>query len=130
LGGGVKFFQKKKFTIFSCLFWYEFDRYIGQTPNKNLHIPRSKFLIGEYGGLDRSLTNIPIELHTKYLSNFHIKYISDRDQFVLSGRSNITRTIVQDDSDGTIARQIHKTFQMIRGFQRFSNGKYEKYRNF
>jgi hypothetical protein len=27
---------------------------------------------------DRSLTNIPIELHTKYLSNFHIKYISSR----------------------------------------------------
>jgi hypothetical protein len=34
---------------------------------------------------DRSLTNIPIELHTKYLSNFHIKYISDSDQFVWSG---------------------------------------------
>jgi hypothetical protein len=31
---------------------------------------------------DRSLTNLPIELHTKYLSNFHIKYISDPDQFV------------------------------------------------
>jgi hypothetical protein len=28
----------------------QFDRYIGQTPIKNLHIPRSKFLIGEYGG--------------------------------------------------------------------------------
>jgi hypothetical protein len=27
-----------------------FDRYIGQTPIKNLHIPRSKILIGEYGG--------------------------------------------------------------------------------
>jgi hypothetical protein len=36
---------------------------------------------------DRSLTNIPIELHTKYLSNFHIKYISDPDQFVWSGYS-------------------------------------------
>jgi hypothetical protein len=34
---------------------------------------------------DRSLTNIPIELHTKYLSNVYIKYISDPDQFVLSG---------------------------------------------
>jgi hypothetical protein len=34
---------------------------------------------------DRSLTNIPIELHTKYLSNCHIKYISDPDQFVWSG---------------------------------------------
>jgi hypothetical protein len=28
----------------------QFDRYIGQTPIKNLHIPRSKILIGEYGG--------------------------------------------------------------------------------
>jgi hypothetical protein len=35
---------------------------------------------------DRSLTNIPIELHTKYLSKFHIKYISDPDQFVWSGK--------------------------------------------
>jgi hypothetical protein len=34
---------------------------------------------------DGSLTNIPIELHTKYLSNFHIKYISVPDQFVWSG---------------------------------------------
>jgi hypothetical protein len=59
--------------------WYEFDRYIGQTPIKNLHIPWSKNLIGEYGGfwsefdqyIDRTC-----ELHTKYLSNFHIKYIS------------------------------------------------------
>jgi hypothetical protein len=32
-----------------------------------------------------SLTNILIELHTKYLSNFHIIYISDPDQFVWSG---------------------------------------------
>jgi hypothetical protein len=32
------------------------------------------------------LTNIPIELHTKYLSNFHIKYISVPDQFVWSGK--------------------------------------------
>jgi hypothetical protein len=36
---------------------------------------------------DRSLTNIPIELRTKYLSNFLIKYISDPDQFVWSGKS-------------------------------------------
>jgi hypothetical protein len=34
---------------------------------------------------DRSLTHIPIEMHTKYLSNFHIKYISNSDQFVSSG---------------------------------------------
>jgi hypothetical protein len=61
-------------------FWYEFDPYIGQTPIKNLHIPRSKFL---------SLTNIPIELHTKYLLNFHIKYISDRDQYDWSGTTSI-----------------------------------------
>jgi hypothetical protein len=31
---------------------------------------------------DRSLTLIPIEMHTKYISNFHIKY---SDQFVSSG---------------------------------------------
>jgi hypothetical protein len=36
---------------------------------------------------DQSLTNILIELHTKYLSNFHIKYISDPDQFVWSGHT-------------------------------------------
>jgi hypothetical protein len=36
---------------------------------------------------DRSLTHIPIEMHTKYLSNFHIKYISNSDQFVSSGTS-------------------------------------------
>jgi hypothetical protein len=35
---------------FDILLRYEFDRYIGQTPIKNLHIPRSKILIGEYGG--------------------------------------------------------------------------------
>jgi hypothetical protein len=35
---------------------------------------------------DRSLTNIPIELHTKYLLNFHIKYKSVPNQFVWSGR--------------------------------------------
>jgi hypothetical protein len=35
---------------------------------------------------DRSLTHIPIEMHTKYLSNFHIKYISNSDQFVSSGK--------------------------------------------
>jgi hypothetical protein len=34
---------------------------------------------------DRSLTLIPIEMHTKYISNFHIKYISNSDQFVSSG---------------------------------------------
>jgi hypothetical protein len=34
---------------------------------------------------DRSLTHIPIEMHTKYLSNFHIRYISNSDQFVSSG---------------------------------------------
>jgi hypothetical protein len=34
---------------------------------------------------DRSLTNIQIELHTKYLANFHIKYISVSDLFVWSG---------------------------------------------
>jgi hypothetical protein len=34
----------------------------------------------------KKLTNIPIELHTKYLSNFHFKYISNPDQFVWSGR--------------------------------------------
>jgi hypothetical protein len=34
---------------------------------------------------DRSLTHIPIEMHTKYISNFHIKYISNSDQFVSSG---------------------------------------------
>jgi hypothetical protein len=37
---------------------------------------------------DRSLTHIPIEMHTKYLSNFHIKYISNSDQFVSSGSSS------------------------------------------
>jgi hypothetical protein len=36
---------------------------------------------------DRSLTNIPIELHTNYISNFQIKYIPVPDQFVWSGRS-------------------------------------------
>jgi hypothetical protein len=35
---------------------------------------------------DRSLTHIPIEMHTKYLSNYHIKYISNSDQFVSSGQ--------------------------------------------
>jgi hypothetical protein len=44
---------------------------------------------------DRSLTNIPIELHTKYLSNFHNKYISDPDQFVWSGYWGLP---VYDDS--------------------------------
>jgi hypothetical protein len=34
---------------------------------------------------DRSLTHILIEMHNKYLSNFHIKYISNSDQFVSSG---------------------------------------------
>jgi hypothetical protein len=34
---------------------------------------------------DRSLTNIPIELHTNYISNFQIKYIPVPDQFVWSG---------------------------------------------
>jgi hypothetical protein len=38
---------------------------------------------------DRSLTHIPIEMHTKYLSNFHIKYISNSDQFVSSGKDLI-----------------------------------------
>jgi hypothetical protein len=41
---------------------------------------------------DRSLTNIPIELHTKYLSNFHIKYISVPDQFVWSGTCEVVVT--------------------------------------
>jgi hypothetical protein len=34
---------------------------------------------------DRSLTNIPIELHTNYISNFQIKDIPVPDQFVWSG---------------------------------------------
>jgi hypothetical protein len=34
---------------------------------------------------DRSLTNIPIELHTNYISNFQITYIPVPDQFVWSG---------------------------------------------
>jgi hypothetical protein len=37
---------------------------------------------------DRSLTNIPIELHTNYISNFQIKYIPVPDQFVWSGLSH------------------------------------------
>jgi hypothetical protein len=37
---------------------------------------------------DRSLTNIPIELHTNYISNFQIKDIPLPDQFVWSGRAN------------------------------------------
>jgi hypothetical protein len=52
----------------------QFDRYIGQTPIKNLHIPRSKFLIGEYGGtksikfFDRILTSNPINKISNVLS--------------------------------------------------------------
>jgi hypothetical protein len=38
---------------------------------------------------DRSLTRIPIEMHTKYLSNFHIKYISNSDQFVSCGCAHV-----------------------------------------
>jgi hypothetical protein len=34
---------------------------------------------------DRSLTNIPIELHTSYISNCHFKYKSVPEQFVWSG---------------------------------------------
>jgi hypothetical protein len=49
--------------------WYEFDRYISQTPIKNLYILRSKFLIGEYGGFwlefdqytDRTAYQIPFK---------------------------------------------------------------------
>jgi hypothetical protein len=36
---------------------------------------------------DRSLTNIPIELHTNYISNFQNKDIPVPDQFVWSGSS-------------------------------------------
>jgi hypothetical protein len=45
---------------------------------------------------DRRLTNITIELHTKYLSNFHIKYISDPDQFVRSGSGKLRQLFGND----------------------------------
>jgi hypothetical protein len=38
---------------------------------------------------DRSLTNIPIEMHTNYISKFQIKYIPVPDQFVWSGSSGL-----------------------------------------
>jgi hypothetical protein len=44
-----------------------------------------KIWSGNMEVFDRSLTLIPIEMHTKYISNFHIKYISNSDQFVSSG---------------------------------------------
>jgi hypothetical protein len=59
------------------IIWYEFDRYIGQTPIKNLYIPQSKFLIGEYTGFcwefdqytDRTAYQIPF----KFSYHIHIK---------------------------------------------------------
>jgi hypothetical protein len=49
--------------------WYKFNRYIGQTPIKNLHIPQSKHFNGEYGGFwsefdqytDRTAYQIPFK---------------------------------------------------------------------
>jgi hypothetical protein len=68
------------------VFGMQFDRYIGQIPIKNLHISRSKFLIGEYGGFwsefDQYTNRTRIKFFDRILTSKLINKISN----VWSGR--------------------------------------------
>jgi hypothetical protein len=79
-----------KFHIKLTLKIFEFSYQNKEKYQKNKTLIRDwyvgkKIWSGNMEVFDRSLTLIPIEMHTKYISNFHIKYISNSDQFVSSG---------------------------------------------
>jgi hypothetical protein len=53
---------------------------------------------------DRSLTLIPIKMHSKYISNIHIKHISNSDQFVSSGMAQIVNPRICSYRGGSAGR--------------------------
>jgi hypothetical protein len=80
----------------------QFDRYIGQTPIKNLHIPRSNFLNMEV--FDRSLTNIPKELVSNFVDRILTSNPMNKISNVWSG-SRISTYIKELSGMGVLANK-------------------------